>query len=520
MEEKYLAEYLRLSMEDGDVVTSDVKEESNSILHQRELIVQYRDERQLYPELQALEFVDDGYSGTNFERPAVQQMLAMIREGKICCVIVKDISRFGRNYLEVCDFLEQIFPFLGVRFIAVNDGYDSDDYVGTTGGIEIAFKSLLYDLYSKDLSAKMRSTLEIRRRRGDFIGPRPPFGYQFSSNRKVLKVDKVAARYVKYVFALACDGYSSGQIARILNEEKIPTPGQYKNQGRMQYHIIDGDGYWSHNTVLKILKNKVYLGTVVNGKNRVTKVGGKHFTAVPEKEQICVAGRHEAIVSEDVFRKAADMIKYRGSQNAKKHSKKQESILLGKVRCGNCHRCLIRIDCTTVPYFTCKRARYEKNSKCVGEHLEEPELEKLIIESIKQKLEMQCLEERQQYSSDASADLENAQIKKEKTGLEKKRNSLKFEKQNLYEQFKMGRMERGTYLDKVAEIRTEETELDKQIKKLEEESDRKEEKRHDGEAYKPVSGLTKEIVESMIDTIYVHGKSEIEVVWKEIIKKV
>ena len=100
----------------------------------------------------------------------------MVREGKICCIIVKDISRFGRNYLEVGDYLEQIFPFLGVRFIAVNDGYDSNDYEGTTGGIEIAFKSFLYDMYSKDLSVKMCSALKVRRKRGDFIGPRPPFG--------------------------------------------------------------------------------------------------------------------------------------------------------------------------------------------------------------------------------------------------------------------------------------------------------------------------------------------------------
>ena len=143
MEERFVAEYLRLSMEDGDVVSDNAKEESNSILHQRNLITRYLSDRNLYPGTQTIEFVDDGYSGTNFERPAVKRMLSMVREGKICCIVVKDISRFGRNYLEVGDYLEQIFPFMGVRFIAVGDGYDSADYEGTTGGIEIAFKSFL-----------------------------------------------------------------------------------------------------------------------------------------------------------------------------------------------------------------------------------------------------------------------------------------------------------------------------------------------------------------------------------------
>ena len=235
MAEKFLAEYFRLSVEDGDVISDDAKAESDSISHQRELVTRYVRDKQLYPAVQILEFVDDGYSGTNFDRPAVKEMLSLVREGKICCIIVKDLSRFGRNYLEVGDYLEQIFPFMGVRFIAINDGYDSNDHIGTTGGIEIAFKSLLYDMYSKDLSEKMRSSLLVRRKRGEFIGPRAPFGYQFSENKKVLAVDEVAAQYVRRIFGLACEGYGTGKIAQILNKEKMPTPGWYKNQEKQQY---------------------------------------------------------------------------------------------------------------------------------------------------------------------------------------------------------------------------------------------------------------------------------------------
>ena len=217
-EKRYQADYLRLSVEDGDIISDSNKVESNSITHQRALIAQFRKKEKLYPGIEILEFVDDGYSGTNFERPAIRKMLSLVKEGKICCVVVKDLSRFGRNYLEVSDYLEQIFPFLGVRFIAINDGYDSDNYAGTTGGVEFALKNLLYEMYSRDLSEKMRSTLTIRRKRGDFIGPRPPFGYRFSQNKKVLEPDPVSAQYVRRVFELACLGYTTGMIAKKLNE--------------------------------------------------------------------------------------------------------------------------------------------------------------------------------------------------------------------------------------------------------------------------------------------------------------
>ncbi len=233
---------------------------------------------------------DDGYSGTNFEGPGVKRLLSFVKEGKVCCIIVKDISRFGRNFLEVSDYLEQIFPFLEVRFIAINDGYDSDDYIGTMGGIEIALRNLLYDMYSKDLSVKMCSALAVRRKRGDYIGPRPPFGYRFGSDRRKLEIDPVAAGYVKRVFELVLQGHSTGQIAIELNREGIPTPGQYKNYGKekKQYHITGATGHWSSRNVLKILENRVYLGVVVNAKYKVTKIGGHQFKRVPDEERIYV----------------------------------------------------------------------------------------------------------------------------------------------------------------------------------------------------------------------------------------
>lgn len=385
----FLAEYLRLSIEDGEVISGDSKIESDSINHQRFLISQYKEENDLYPDVPVMEFVDDGYSGTNFERPAIKEMLSLVREGKICCILVKDISRFGRNYLEVGDYLEQIFPFIGVRFIAINDGYDSNDYIGTTGGIEVAFRSLLYDMYSKDLSVKMNSTLKIRRKRGDFIGSRPPFGYQFSSNKKVLAVDQVAAGYVRRIFELACEGNSTGEIAVRLNEERIPTPGQYKNQNGHHYHMLDGKGYWDRKKVLKILENRIYLGTVVNAKYKVTKIGAKQFERVPDEERIYAPNKHEAIVSEQTFHEAAKIIRNMGQQKGKKHNFASESILQGKMRCGNCKRSLVRITCTATPCFICEKAAYDNGSDCFKGRIKELEIEKVVLEQINRKLEQE-----------------------------------------------------------------------------------------------------------------------------------
>lgn len=540
--EKFLAAYLRLSVEDGDIISNDMKAESDSISHQRELITRYIRDRQLYPSIQLLEFVDDGYSGTNFARPAVKEMLSLVREGKICCIIVKDISRLGRNYLEVGDYLEQIFPFMGVRFIAINDGYDSKDHMGTTGGIEIAFKSLLYDMYSKDLSEKMRSSLLIRRKRGDFIGPRAPFGYQFSDSKKTLAVDEVAAQYVREIFRLACEGYGTGEIAKILNKEKIPTPGRYKNREKQQYHIIDEEGYWNCGRVRKILQNRVYIGTVVNGRTKVTEVGGSHFRQVSDEEHICVPNMHEAIVTEQEFLLASKVIKNNGCQKGKKHNRKEESVLQGKLRCGNCKRCLIRIKCTKTPCFTCKKAAYEtvsseddqmlfgrkaEKNRCISERLSEPELEAAILERINQEREQGILERTGQepdavfpVADERQSKLPSVkELKKMCMALGHKQDLLKREKQYLYEQYKRDRMERGTYLNRMEILRKEESRLSEQLQKMQEEKERWEEEGGSDQEGAEYSGkfksLTKDVVEQWIDCIYVYGESRIDIVYKE-----
>lgn len=223
--------YLRLSKEDGD------KEESDSITNQKELIYEYlksRDDIRIH-EVR----VDDGYSGVNFDRPAFQQMLEDIKSGKVNCVVTKDLSRFGRNHIEVGKYLEKIFPYLGIRFIAVNDNYDSILSDTQTDHIIIPFKNLINDAYCRDISIKIRSNLEVKRKKGNFVGAFAPYGYWKSETDKSrLEIDEEAAETVRRIFRMYLQGNSAYRIAEILNTEDALTPMDYKKEHGSAFYTI------------------------------------------------------------------------------------------------------------------------------------------------------------------------------------------------------------------------------------------------------------------------------------------
>lgn len=229
---KCIGVYLRLSQEDVDKKTNMAKDESNSIAAQRSLIKQYIEQNPYLSALSQVEFCDDGFSGTNFERPDFQSMIDMIREGDIQIVIVKDLSRFGRDYLEVGDYLEHIFPFLGVRMISINDHYDSEKFQGNTAGMDVAFRNLIYDYYSKDLSKKVKSAMRTKQRNGGYVSA-CPYGYTVSQeNKHRMIIDPVAAPVVRRIFTDIIAGKGTSQVARELNAEGIPTPQQHKGISR------------------------------------------------------------------------------------------------------------------------------------------------------------------------------------------------------------------------------------------------------------------------------------------------
>lgn len=217
------AMYLRLSKED-----EFIRDESNSITNQRAFIRSYINKDKALRKMKVLEFVDDGYTGKNMNRPDMQRMLDLVKRKQISCVIVKDFSGFSRDHIEQKKYIEQIFPFMGVRFIAINDNYDSADYVGGIGEIDVAFKGILYDFFSEEQSVKVSTTLDAERGSGKYISAFAPYVYIKSPEDKhKLVVDEYASQIVKRIFREYLSGKSMYKIAESLNKEGIATPGVY-----------------------------------------------------------------------------------------------------------------------------------------------------------------------------------------------------------------------------------------------------------------------------------------------------
>lgn len=257
------AEYTRLSRDDGD------KAESNSITSQKEII---RDYVRRHPEFVIVkEYADDGYSGVNFERPGFKQMMEDIKAKKIDCVICKDLSRFARNYIDAGRYLEKIFPFMGVRFIAINDNYDSCGEKAQSDALIVPFKNLINDAYCRDISVKIRSQLDIKRKMGDFIGAFAPYGYRKDeANRNRLVVDEEAARTVELIFRLRIQGLCNSAIADRLNSMGILSPMEYKQAQGFNYSCgfrSNEQAQWSPMLVKRILSNEIYIGTLIQHKS-------------------------------------------------------------------------------------------------------------------------------------------------------------------------------------------------------------------------------------------------------------
>ena len=259
------AMYLRISSEDEDLRTGE-KNESESISNQRSLLRDYVCSHADLSGSEILEFCDDGWSGTNFERPAVKELLEQVKRGQVNCIVVKDLSRFGRDYLTVGDYISRVFPFLGVRFISVNDGFDSSNPLDIDS-LDTSFRTLIYDLYSRDLSCKVKSAKKARAERGAFLSPYAPYGYiKDPEDKNHLLVDEEAAVVIRRIFQRAADGLKAWEIAAELNGDGICSPKTYKvNAGytRTPWRSIQEENFWTVGLITKILRYERYIGKVV-----------------------------------------------------------------------------------------------------------------------------------------------------------------------------------------------------------------------------------------------------------------
>lgn len=498
----WIAIYLRLSKED-----EEVSDESNSIINQRILLKEYVEKHFEHYELK--EFVDDGFSGTNFSRPGITDMMNQIRDGKIDCVIVKDFSRFSRDYIELGSCLDQIFPFLGVRFISVNDHYDSAEHSGNTTDLDTSFKGLMYDLYSKDLSVKVKSSLHARKEQGHYISCNAPFGYmKDQSDRHKLVIAEDEAEIVRRIFALTLEGKTSVEIAKMLNREKVPTPIEFKIKKKQTSRTPSGDSFkWDNTVICEILRNRVYAGDMVYDKFYKDAVGGKNHLK-PRNEWKIYKDHHAAIISRDIFDKIQESRKRMRPRNPK--SEEMKHPLQGKVICGCCRKSM-SLRRSLNPYFFCKkRYEYADAKNCVS-NVNLMFLEQIILFRIYEERSRQVKLEEMKLNRINEIRKRMKRLTKDKELLLMRKAVLQRKRMEDYEKSVFDRKYKfQTDNAAIEQVETRIGEIECEIRRLEEEVPKQKEKFMEGWGEE----LIREVAEKLIERIVVYDEQHIEIEWK------
>lgn len=369
--------YMRLSREDGD------KEESSSVTNQREMLKRYVSEQENF--FIVKEYVDDGYTGTNFDRPGFKQMIEDIEAGIIDTVITKDLSRLGRERLGVGHYTEIYFPEHNVRYIALLDNIDT--YIDSGMNDMAPFKGVINDMYVKDISKKIRSSLIERKKAGNFLGVTAPYGYQKDPNNKFhLIINEKEAEVVKRVFRLYLEGNGLTRIAQILTKDGIPVPGESRDIGKTRRTALYSS--WKQTTIRRILDNRVYLGELVQFKRRKINYKSKRRINVPEEERYICKGTHEAIIDEEDFNTIQNILKKNKSFKGTRH----DYLFKGLLYCAECGA---RLNITYSNYALKKYGEYRYTTICYSysrlysdictRHSNSiPELEEVLIKHIKE----------------------------------------------------------------------------------------------------------------------------------------
>ena len=373
--------YMRLSVEDND------KLESDSIKNQRELLRAYAES---HPELEVVdEYVDDGYTGTNFDRPAFSRIMQDCEAGRINCIVVKDLSRLGRNFIGMGKLMERVFPQKGIRLIAINDNYDNAKENSAADDVVVPFKNLLNDSYSRDISTKIRSQLAVKCRRGEFIGNYAPYGYQKDErNHNHLVVDDYAASVVRDIFQWRMDGMSAQRIADKLNHSGVLSPSEYKRLAAGTYRSGFRSGEkakWQATQIIRILTNEIYLGTMVQGKRQKVNYKVKKIRDVAPENWIRVRETHEAIITQQLFDTVQEVIKL---DTCAGEGQETVHLFSGIVECGSCHQSMVRrmTSKNGKRYFYLHCSTYKNHGGCTSHIISESKLYDVVLKALQQEI--------------------------------------------------------------------------------------------------------------------------------------
>ena len=516
---KYQAtEYLRLSY------TENHENESDSIANQKKLIEDYL---KGHPDIELVsEKVDDGYSGILFDRPAFQEMMQDITDGKVNCVIVKDLSRLGREYIETGRYLRRIFPAYGVRFIAINDNIDTaHEHAGDD--LNISMKNLINDAYCHDISVKTRSALEVKRKKGDYVGACPVYGYRKSEeNRNQLVVDEYAARVVRDIFRAKIDGRSAKRIADELNALGVLSPLAYKISRGLP-HPKGGfadrpDAKWSATTVIRILQDEIYTGTLVQGRQGTYNHKLRNVIQKPDEEWIRVKDAHEAIIRKRDF----DLVQHIMGLDTRTAPEGEKVYLFsGLLVCGCCGARMTRKTNTVggkkYIYYHCPTGK--KHGCTHPVMLREDDLIQCVLASVRAHIKnVVSVDELLNSISEETINRElvagcKAQIAENRAQLEQ----IGVFKAGLYENFVKGMLDkaeykslRDGYTERMEELRSA---IDQLRQEMERVTDRTSERQKWAQQFREFSNMTeldRRAVVTLIQSIHIISKTELKITFR------
>jgi len=510
-----LGKYIRLSDQDDDCRPGE-KTESNSVANQRLLLDQFIANDPELAGCRALEFLDDGHTGTNFDRPGVQALFAAVRHREIDCIIVKDLSRFGRDSLEVGEYLERVFPLLQVRFIAVNDGFDSrKKQYGTAGDLDIGVRNLINELYSRNVSVNVRTAKRQYAARGECIAAYPFYGYvKGAENRRQLEIDPPAADTVRMIFRLWLEGHSTADIAESLNARQVPSPSMRKRQlgaKRANWSKLREEVPWTASAIRIILQNERYTGKLISIRTMRKEIGKREQATVPKEDWIVVPDAFEAIISEDDFHRAQALFCTVPRTLATPVKKSNTQPLFSrKVFCGVCGLGLSRQKASR-PYYRCNAPKGPLAERCKTIRISEEDLKAYVLEEIRNHATAVCVEEPADIAADASAIQDRITALEQK--IEKHWSAKKdaFVKRNggliSQAEFEHVSVERGR---KIQQLRAELESLNHTVATARLPAPQNPDKLADAAGAKE---LTREMMDGLIRSIHVFEDGRIKTVW-------
>ena len=516
---KYVAGlYCRLSKDDGNSV------ESMSIWSQKVMLKQYAESNNIaiYDY-----YVDDGYSGTNFERPSFKKMITDIENGKINCVITKDLSRLGRNYLQSGAYIEMYFPQKNIRYIAITDGIDT---LNSNQNDIMPFKNILNEMYAKDTSKKVKSAIQSRMREGTYIGSKAPFGYlKDPNNKRRLIIDEKTKPIIELIYKLCLEGKGTQLISQELMKRKIPRPSAFVENAEKLYGLTEENKYqWSHRMVLNVLRDPVYCGNMARNKRPTLSFKNSKRMYIPKSDYIYAKDTHEGIVSEEIWEQVQTMIDKRKCNNKK--GLYYDNIFQGLVRCPKCGYALTpktdyrlkKKELIDFVHFSCSTYKKYGVNACSSHRIEARDLYNIVLEDIQYHGSM-ALSAKEDFVEKIIEKIEVEKIDEGKelsNKLELKKNQLA-ELDRSYEQLYEDRLEgniteRNFNLMNVS-ISKKQDKLIEEIKVLEgdievsfETEDNYKKFMNNISKYAKIKSLNRYILNQIIDKIYVYDKEEID----------